>query len=333
MIRRVLRWLGGLVALILLAIGALWVVTMGDYPVPATVTQDADLPRLEVGGVTLHAQGFGNTADPAIVVLHGGPGGDHRSLLPLAELSDTHRVTFYDQRGAGLSERVPPEALTLQAHIEELSGVLDAVSPDAPAILIGHSWGAMLASAYLGQHPERVAAAVLIEPGFLSAAEFDAWNARAQEVIRQPAMLWLGLRTGFEAAHVDGPDPDASRDYLIGQMIHAFASDPMTTYACPGMEFDSPAWRAGSAASREVAARATAEDLDALGGNSHRFSGPVLMLTGACSTWIGEDLQREHLDLFTNARLEVIPGAGHDTVDDAPEATLAAIRAFLTEPR
>jgi proline iminopeptidase len=331
MMRRVLRWLGGLVALILLAIGALWVVTMGDYPVPATVTQDADLPRLEVGGVTLHAQGFGNTADPAIVVLHGGPGGDHRSLLPLAELSDTHRVTFYDQRGAGLSERVPPEALTLQAHIEELSGVLDAVSPDAPAILIGHSWGAMLASAYLGQHPERVAAAVLIEPGFLSAAEFDAWNARAQEVIRQPAMLWLGLRTGFEAAHVDGPDPDASRDYLIGQMIHAFASDPMTTYACPGMEFDSPAWRAGSAAGREVSARATPDDLDTLGGLAHRFAGPVLILAGDCSTWIGANLQQEHLDLFADARLEVIPDSGHDTVDDAPEATIAAIRAFLVD--
>jgi proline iminopeptidase len=66
---------------------------------------------------------------------------------------------------------------------------------------------------------------------------------------------------------------------------------------------------------------------------AHRFEGPVLILAGDCSTWIGEDLQREHLDLFTDARLEVIPGAGHDTVDDAPEATLAAIRAFLTEPR
>jgi hypothetical protein len=75
----------------------------------------------------------------------------------------------------------------------------------------------------------------------------------------------------------------------MGTMIHAFASDPMTTYACPGMEFDSPAWRAGSAASREVAARATAEDLDTLGGLAHRFEGPVLILAGDCSTWIGEE--------------------------------------------
>jgi predicted esterase len=165
-----------------------------DYPVPATVTQNAALPRIEVGGVTLHAQGFGGRDAPAIVVLHGGPGGDHRSLLPLAELSDTHRVTFYDQRGAGLSERVPPEALTLQAHIEELSGVLDAVSPAAPAILIGHSWGAMLASAYLGQHPERVAAAVLIEPGFLSAAEFGHGTPARRMSSGSPRCCGWGLQ-------------------------------------------------------------------------------------------------------------------------------------------
>ena len=34
--------------------------------------------------------------------------------------------------------------------------------------LVGHSWGAMLASAYLGQYPEKVDHAVLAEPGFLT---------------------------------------------------------------------------------------------------------------------------------------------------------------------
>lgn len=326
---RVLRWLGVPILVILLAVAGLWVWTMGAYPVRALVTEDPALPRLEVGGVTLHAQGFGDRENPAIVVLHGGPGADHRSLLPLAELSDDWRVTFYDQRGAGLSERVPPEALTLQAHIDELSGVLDAVSPEAPAILVGHSWGAILASAYMGRHPERIAAAVLIEPGFLSAEGHAAWNARAQEIIRRPAMLWRGLRTGFEASHVDEPDADASADYLLGQMMHAFASDPATGYACPGAQYDSPSWRAGASAGREVAARATPDDFDALGGLAHRFAGPVLFLAGACSTWIGAEAQQAHLDLFADASLEVIPGAGHDVTDDAPAATRAAIRAFL----
>jgi proline iminopeptidase len=115
-------------------------------------------------------------------------------------------------------------------------------------------------------------------------------------------------------------------------MMHAFAADAATGYACPDARYDSPAWRAGAAAGREVAARATAAEFDALGGQAHRFAGPVLILAGACSTWIGAGLQADHLALYADARLEVIPDAGHDAVDDAPEATLAAIRAFLSEP-
>ena len=319
-----------LLALLLCAVAALFVGTMGDYPVPATVTDDPALPRIELGGVTLHAESFGDPANPAIVVLHGGPGADYRSLLPLADLADGYHVTFYDQRGAGLSERVPAEALTLQTHLDELAGVLDLVSPDAPAILIGHSWGAMLASAFLGQHPDRVAAAVLIEPGFLSAAEAEAWGARSQEIIRQPLMLWRGLRTGFESAHVGGPDDSAAQDYLMGRMMSYFASDPMTGYACPGTSYDSPDWRAGGRAGQAVSNRARPSDYNALGDAAHRFAGPVLLIAGACSTWIGEDHQRRHLPLYANARLAVIPDAGHDSIDDAPEATLAEIRAFLS---
>jgi proline iminopeptidase len=328
--RRVLTGLATLLAFLLLSVGALYVGTMGDYPVPATVTDDPALPRIEVGGVTLHAESFGAPNNPALVVLHGGPGADYRSLLPLADLADSYHVTFYDQRGAGLSERVPAEALTLETHIEELAGVLTLVSPNAPAVLIGHSWGAMLASAFLGEHPDRVAAAVLIEPGFLSAAEADAWGARSQEIIQQPLMLWRGLRTGFESAHVDGPDAAAAQDYLIGRMMSYFASDPMTGYACPGDVYDSPGWRAGGTAGQAVSDRAGPAGFNALGGEAHRFAGPVLLMAGGCSTWIGEDHQRGHLPLYADARLVVIPGAGHDSVDDAPEATIAEIRAFLS---
>jgi proline iminopeptidase len=68
--------------------------------------------------------------------------------------------------------------------------------------------------------------------------------------------------------------------------------------------------------------------LDALGSGAHRFAGPVLLMAGACSHWIGPDHQRGHMKLFSDAELAVIAGAGHDVVDDAPEAAVARIRAF-----
>ena len=169
--KRVLKWIAVICVCLLGAFLSLYVGTRGDYPVARLVTDDPTLPSETIAGVQLHMRVHEGPADaPAIIVLHGGPGGDFRSLTALARFSDEFTVVFYDQRGAGLSERVPAEMLTLDGYLAELNAIVDAVSPDAPPILIGHSWGAMLATAYLGQNPGGAQAAVLIEPGYLDGA-------------------------------------------------------------------------------------------------------------------------------------------------------------------
>lgn len=318
-----------LVAAALLGAAGLWLATRGDYPVAATVGDDPALPAIDALGLRLHGRVLGPQGAPLIIVLHGGPGGDHRSLLPLDALADEGwRILFYDQRGAGLSQRVEIEALTLQGHLDELSALADTFSPDAPVILIGHSWGAMLASAWLGRRPDRTAAAVLIEPGFLSARGADAFLARMRAAMTTPAMGWTALRSGFEASHVSGPDASAADDYLFARMVEAFANAPGVPYHCPGTAYDSPAWRFGASAGSAVLAQASRADLDSLGAVD-AFAGPVLLVAGACDSWLGADLQRQHAAGFRNATLVVIPDAGHDVIDDRPTESLAAIRTFL----
>lgn len=327
--KRLLKFLAALGVLLVLAAAGLWVATRGDHAVAATVTDDPALPALDILGTRLHARSFGPQDGTAVIVLHGGPGGDHRSLLPLAALADDgFRVIFYDQRGAGLSERVADDALTLGGHLAELDAIADRFSPDAPVVLIGHSWGAMLASAFLGREPDRVARAVLIEPGFLSAAEAAAFMEAMQGYLRSPAALGEMLLAGFRASHVDGPDAAAANDFLVGQMVHWFAAHPDNPYHCPGTAWDSPSWRYGARAGQAVQAQASPADLDSLG-DVAAFTGPVLLMSGACDTWIGPDLQERHRARFTNAAHVVIEDAGHDVVDDQPGAALAAIRAFL----
>ena len=86
--------------------------------VPATVTEDASLPAIEMNGSRFHLETFGDPANPVIVFLHGGPGGDYRSLLRLNEplggprLSDQHFLVYWDQRGCGLSQRHDKDVLT-----------------------------------------------------------------------------------------------------------------------------------------------------------------------------------------------------------------------------
>jgi len=91
-------------------------------------------------GIRLHGERLVPHTGPAVIVRHAGPGGDHRSPLPLAaRAGDGYRVQFYDQRGAGLSKRVDDAALTLDGHLAELDALAERLSPGAPVVLIGHS--------------------------------------------------------------------------------------------------------------------------------------------------------------------------------------------------
>ncbi len=319
---------GGLLLAGILGTGVLYFATRGEYPVLATVLDDPGLSSMEVNGVMLHMETFGSPENPAVIILHGGPGGDYRSLLALQELADEYFLVFYDQRGAGLSERVSADQLTLSGYLAELDGIIDHFGKDEPVILIGHSWGGMLASAYLGYAPEKVTRAVLAEPGFLNVEEMEDFTATMSSFTQDINYLWFALRTGFEARHVRGPDEQAPEDYLFSKAAHYFADQPENPYHCPGQPYDAPSWRFGSDASKS-ANTATPEEINQLESGAVVFQKPVLFLAGECNTWIGEELQAKHAGMYSNARLEVIPDAGHDMVWDNPKATLAVIQAFL----
>ena len=297
--------------------------------VPFTTAQDPHLPALTVNGYRFHAQSFGNDTQPVLIVLHGGPGGDYRYLLGLQALSDVRRVVFYDQRGTGLSPRVPAEAISVDGYLADLDAIVQRVSPGRPVDLLGHSWGAMLASAYTGRHPEKVRRLVLAEPGFLDRDTMDAamgggWPGWA--VVGGMARAWLSQWL------VDtGGDPHARRDWLIGQMMALFQTDATCDGRVPQLE----GWRAGSTVFDAMVGRMGEDPAYAASLNFHRgveaFTGPVLFLTGQCSPRMGEAQQRRHMVHFRQARLVNLPDAGHAMFNDQPAAAMDTVRRFLTE--
>src|SRR3954463_8818647 len=120
--------------------------------VPKTVDEDPALPRIEVAHALLHAEAFGDPKAPLVIALHGGPGEDYRSMLPLRALADEgYRVVFWDQRGAGLSQRHDADTYTLSFYLEDLRLVIEhyTVRADQPLVFIGHSWGAMYATWFI----------------------------------------------------------------------------------------------------------------------------------------------------------------------------------------
>lgn len=126
--------------------------------------------RIRVNGASLYARVVGEGRP--VIVLHGGPDFDHAYLLPeLDRLQDAFRLIYYDQRGRGRSaDGVRAEDVTLESDVEDIERVRRHFGLDAP-VLLGHSWGTVLALEYALRHPTRVSQLVLMNPAPASAAD------------------------------------------------------------------------------------------------------------------------------------------------------------------
>jgi proline iminopeptidase len=325
----VLGILAGLVALF----GLGYVLTIGDYTVPETVAQNPSLPSITIDDYTYHAETFGDPANPVVITLHGGPGGDYRSNLALQALADEYYVVFFDQRGAGLSPRVDPEELTLASAIEDLDSIVDYYGHGEKVNLVGHSWGAMLASVYLGQYPDKVDHAVLAEPGFLNSEFAEKW-AEGTQMHLSSSLLSYFLKTKFESLHVNGPDEQASNDYF-GHQWNLYQGDdhPQASYYCEGVKpNENLSWRYGAAAGNAIYQEAVDADGNFdinLAEGVEQFANTVLFITGACQRLIGAEFQSQQMTLFPSAELVVIPDAGHEMFFENPEASVTAVRDYL----
>jgi proline iminopeptidase len=113
--------------------------------------------RVPGGGAELYAREIGKGT--SVVVLHGGPDFDHSYLLPeLDSLSDAFHLNYYDQRGRGRSAvGVQPEDVTLASDITDMEKVRQYFKLDS-VVLLGHSWGTVLALEYAERYPQRVRA-------------------------------------------------------------------------------------------------------------------------------------------------------------------------------
>jgi proline iminopeptidase len=303
------------------------------YEVAKTVEHDPSLPHFTVGAVVLHGETFGSPANPTVIAVHGGPGLDYRNLLPLKALSDEFFVVLYDQRGTGLSPRVDDDELTLDSYLADLDALVERYSAGRRVNLIGHSWGGMLVSSYLGLHPEKVGRVVLAAPGPLDEAMAAGFNSKRDIRVRfllHVAGSWL------LSPFASGPDPHASADWFQFQMLAAFEGDdgPFDGFFC---DRESPLlghWRLGRRASIAVGKSYSSGRKPRAGfvEDVEHFGEEVLIIAGACDVFLGPEFQREQMKLFPRASMMIIDGVGHEMFAENPGASIAPVREFLRSP-
>jgi proline iminopeptidase len=293
--------------------------------VPKTVAEDPSLPAIDLAGTRFHSEAYGDPSAPLVLVMHGGPGGDYRSLLGLKALADDGlRVAFWDQRSTGLSARTSPESIDLDVYLEDLRLIIDHYAPNQPVVFIAQSWGAMYTTAFInayGDYNGRIAGAILTEPGAFNKRQLDGFMDRLTGSF---SLVGEQFNDVLWAGQFVSPADHARADYAASLFtINGAPSerrDPNKPYVF---------WRAGAYVSERLFTLATqgfdwTTNLDA-------FQHEVLFLRGDLNTAATLEHQQELAAAYPKSRIETITNVGHEVIFERTDDYLTHARAYLRE--
>lgn len=221
--RRSRRRLAGAVASALMVAGI--PAPAGSVAVPAT---DAGIDGLfDVGDHRLYLSCSG-TGSPTVVYMHGAIWDDrivpHTNAFDIRErLQDHVRVCLYDRRNVGLSDTVdavqePKDAL------RDMERLLAAAGVEPPYVLVGASFGGLLAYLYANEHPDQVEGMVLLDSMFPDELALDRYwprNERYKAFHREdqcctPERIshWKAMKHG---SRFIGHEPEIPVTYLASE--------------------------------------------------------------------------------------------------------------------
>ncbi len=284
--------------------------------------------RVDVDGTTLVLTEAGPPDGPPVLLLHGFPD-SRRMWAPQVEAlaAAGHRVLAPDLRGYGDSDRPADVGAYAMRHlIADVIGLLDARGVERTAV-VGHDWGAVLAWALVGAHPERVERLVAVSVGH-SAARAGAGLAQqvrgsyilaflvpglAERLLPAGGWWWLrrawGGRTPQEAPGLARQIADLSRPGALTAALSWYrANIPLPRPTVPGR-------RAGAEVPRPA---------------RRPVACPVMGIWSTGDPALTEDQMTGTARFVAGMwRYERIEGAGHWIADDAPDELSALLVDFL----
>jgi proline iminopeptidase len=272
-----------------------------------------------------------------VLVVHGGPGIPYtQAWKGLEPLTDRYRFYYYDQRGCGQSSHPIDtfasknyyenmtrldQTLGLGAQIADIERIRQILGQEK-LILVGHSFGGMMASLYAAEFLERVEALILIAP--------------AETLVMPPPSggLFEQVRQHLSADQLPAYDAYLKRyfnyqnlfsesEQSLAQLNNEFA--PYYLQALPTAVIPPEGAAGGWMVQAIYLGMGTRHDYrPAL----KAVTAPVLVLHGA------NDLQPEaasrlYADALPHASFQVISGATHFMFAEQPEAFAAAVASFL----
>lgn len=227
-----------------------------------------------------------------VILLHGGPAAPGYMKPVAEELASQFRIIEPFQRGSG------DEPLTVARHVRDLQNVISKYCSEEKPMLVGHSWGAMLALAFTAEHPDAAKAIVLIGCG-----TFDTAARKQMEMIREQRMN-DAFRQRLEQIYEKYPNPNA-RMAVMGSLYQQLDSVDLIKIKNNLHECDAKAHK-------ETWADMLC--LQSKGVYPQAFSKikiPVLMLHGDCDSHPGDMIRKTLKPVLPQLEYHVWPNCGH----------------------
>ena len=244
-------------------------------------------------------------AGQPLIVLHGllGTSDNWYSLGRL--WAEHYRVFLVDQRNHGRSPHHP------QAGYDALAGDINELLLDhgiRDVIVLGHSMGGKVAMTLAQYYPHKIAKMIVVD---IAPKRYDA--PQFQELLEVLLSLDLArIRTRQEAeAQIAPRVPDPAVRRFLLKNLRRGSDQPFT-------------WKANLPVLRRHIEEIAGE-IPVLG----TYSNPTLFVRGETSRYVLDEDMAYIQQLFPNAELTTIPGAGHWVHAEAPEAFDKVVREFL----
>jgi O-succinylbenzoic acid--CoA ligase len=276
---------------------------LARHKVPAAFRRLDALPRTASG--KLRRSILRDVLTPFVVVLHAtlSTGRQIAPLVRALAAPGDLRVVAPDRRGSGERRLDPPRPVSVDEHLADLVALLDREGVER-AVLVGHSFGGVLAVEAAARHPERVLTVVAYEPVY-----GPLGGPRAERALERVARA-------TSEAFADGGTPAAARAFL------AQIAGPSAWYALPERTQRSLEDEGGSAVA-DVAM--TGLDPDGLGG----IACPVTILTGESSELFYAPFADALAARIPGARRVGLGGLRHTGPVTDPAVVAAAVREAL----
>ncbi|GCD45221.1 alpha/beta fold hydrolase [Streptomyces paromomycinus] len=294
--------------------------TRGRYapPVPRR-----ELTATSADGSRLHVEVHGpeTPGTPAVVLSHGWTCSTAFWAPVVRDLAADHKVVLYDQRGHGRTPAVGPRGYSTTALADDLTAVLGAaLEPGERAVLAGHSMGGMtmMASAERPEFRERAAAVLLCSTGSANlTAESLVIPLRSPGGRRVAHQVVLGSRAPL------GP-VSAVAKRILKYATMGPAATPEQVEACARIVH-----------ACQVRPRAkwgkVLGGLDLTGGAA-RLEVPTAVVAGTADRLTPIVLSRRLASVLPQfLGLTELPGAGHMTPIEEPDAVIGRIRELVRD--